>query len=151
MKIARYVGSPVSYSPWQELENASARLNRLFGMGLDGRAPHHWAPPVDVEETEEELMLASELPGMGIEDIEIEVKDNVLTLRGEKKEEKEEKENNRYHIRERAFGSFKRTFAIPRSVKTDEISAQFQDGILHIRLPKAAEAKSRKISIETEG
>jgi HSP20 family protein len=88
---------------------------------------------------------------MSIEDVEIEIENNVLSLRGEKKETREEKDDRRYHLWERCYGSFERSFTLPRTVKTDEISAQFKDGILHIQMPKAPEAKSRKISIKSEG
>ncbi len=105
---------------------------------------------MNVEETEDELLLTAELPGMSIEDIEIEVENNILSLRGEKKEEAEESANRRYHVWERCYGSFERSFTLPRTVKADKISAQFKDGILHVQMPKAPEAKSRKIAIKAE-
>jgi HSP20 family protein len=108
-----------------------------------------WSPAVNVEETKEELRLTAELPGMGIDDIEIEVENNVLSLRGQKREE-EEKEDRRFHVWERSYGSFERTFTLPRTINTEKISAQFKDGILHVHMPKAPEAKSRKISIKSE-
>ena len=109
-----------------------------------------WPPAVNVEETKEELILSAELPGMNIDDVVIEVENNVLSLRGEKREAREEGDDRRYHLWERCYGSFERSFTLPRTVKTDEITAQFKDGILHVQMPKAAEAKSRKISIKSE-
>ena len=88
---------------------------------------------------------------MNIGDVEIEVENNVLSLRGEKKELKEEGDEKRYHLWERCYGSFERSFTLPRTVKTDEITAEFKDGILHVNMPKAPEAKSRRISIKAEG
>jgi HSP20 family protein len=129
----------------------SDRLNRLFsdpGQGQHSR-PSMWTPAVNVEETKEELKLTAELPGMDIDDIEIEVENNLLSLRGEKKEE-EEIENRKFHVWERTYGSFERTFTLPRTVKAEEISAHFRDGILHVQMPKAPEAKSRKIAIRGE-
>jgi HSP20 family protein len=108
-----------------------------------------WTPAVNVEETKEELKLTAELPGMDIDDIEIEVENNLLSLRGEKREE-EELENRKFHVWERTYGSFERSFTLPRTVKSEEISAHFRDGILHVHMPKAPEAKSRKIAIKGE-
>ena len=153
MAITRYTRRSPFLSPWQELEDVSERLNRLFVSPGQGEAASRsvWTPSVNVEETKEELLLSAELPGMSIDDVEIEIENNVLSLRGEKKETREEKDDRRYHLWERCYGSFERSFTRPRTVKTDEISAQFKDGILHIQMPKAPEAKSRKISIKSEG
>ena len=150
MAIARYTRRSPFLSPWQDLEDVSGRLNRLFAMPVQGRASAEsgWTPAVNVEETKEELLLSAELPGMNIENVEIEVENNVLTLRGEKKEVKEEGDDRRYHLWERSYGSFQRGFTLPRTVNTDQISARFEDGILTIQMPKAPEAKSRKIDIE---
>jgi len=130
----------------------TSRLNQMFGDAGRGEASRRafWTPAVNVEETNEELRLTAELPGMSHDDIEIEVENNVLSLRGEKREE-DESENRRYHVWERSYGSFERSFTLPRTVKAEEISAEFKDGILHVRMPKAPEAKSRKISIKAEG
>ena len=151
MAITRYTRRSPIFSPWAELEDMSSRLNRLFEPG-SGEAARRvaWSPAVNVEETEDELKLTAELPGMNIDDIEIEVENNILSLRGEKREE-EEKEGRRYHVWERCYGSFERSFTLPRTVKADDISAQFRDGILHVQMPKAPEAKTRKISIKAEG
>lgn len=143
--------SPV-VSPWTELEDMSARLNRLFGEPGSGEASHRvlWSPAVNVEETKEELRLTAELPGMAIDDIEIEVENNILSVRGEKAQE-EETTDRKFHVWERSFGSFERSFTLPRTVKADGISAHFKDGILNVHMPKAPEAKGRKISIKAEG
>lgn len=151
MAMTRYTRRSPVFSPWTELEDMTNRLNRLFSEPTAGEATRRvvWSPAVNVEETKEELRLTAELPGMSIDDIEIEVENNVLSLRGEKREE-EEKEDRKYHVWERCYGSFERSFTLPRTVKPDQISAQFKDGILHIQMPKAPEAKSRKISIKAE-
>jgi len=151
MAITRYTRRSPVFSPWTELEEMSSRLNRMFGEAGSGEAARRafWTPAVNVEETKEELRLTAELPGMSQDDIEIEVENNVLSLRGEKREE-DQQEDRRYHVWERSYGSFERSFTLPRTVKADQISAQFKDGILHIQMPKAPEAKSRKISIKAE-
>jgi len=151
MAITRFTRRSPVYSPWQELEDMSQRLNWLFTDRSSGEAVRRgvWSPSVNVEETNEELRLTAELPGMNIDDIEIEVENNILSLRGEKREE-EEKEDRKYHVWERCYGSFERSFTLPRTVKADGISAHFKDGILHVSMPKAPEAKSRKISIKAE-
>ncbi len=109
-----------------------------------------WSPSVNVEESDESLLLTAELPGLTIDDVEIEVENNVLSIRGEKKEEREEKEDRRYHLWERCYGAFERQFTLPRTVKTEEISASFRDGILYVQLPRAPEAKAKKIAIKAE-
>lgn len=132
----------------------SSRLNRLFSEPGSGEAARRamWSPSVNVEESKEELLLTAELPGMNIDDVEIEVENNVLSLRGEKREEREEEDKERrYHLWERCYGTFERSFTLPRTVKTDGISAQFKDGILHVQMPKAPEAKAKKIAIKSEG
>ena len=153
MTITRYSRRSPFLSPWQELEQVSDRLNRLFLQPTSGEAVSRatWSPSVNVEETKVEILLTAELPGMNIDDVEIEVENNVLSLRGEKKEEREEKDDRRYHVWERSYGSFERQFTLPRTVKTEEIGAQFKDGILHVQMPKAPEAKAKKIAIKAEG
>jgi HSP20 family protein len=152
MTITRYTRRSPFLSPWRELEDVSDRLNSLFGSPAQGEASRRsvWTPAVNVEESKEALLLSAELPGMNIDDIDIEIENNVLSLRGEKQELREENDERRYHLWERSYGSFERSFTLPRTVKTDEISADFKDGILYVRMPKAAEAKSRKIAIKAE-
>ena len=153
MAITRYSRRSPFLSPWQELEDMSNRLNRLFIEPASGEASARsaWIPPVNVEESQEEILLTAELPGMSIDDVEMEVENNVLTLRGEKKTEREENNERNYHVWERCYGSFQRQFTLPRTVKADEIGAHFKDGILHVQMPKAPEAKAKKIQIKAEG
>ena len=142
-------------SPWHELESLNDRMRRwiddpTFGTSLF-RAPlfseTDWLPPVELVEEDDEFVLTAELPGMSKEDVEVSIDDNVLTLKGEKKTEREE-ERDRMHIREREYGRFERSFTLPRNVSTDEARADFHDGIVEIHLPKGEEAKSRKIEIK---
>ena len=106
-------------------------------------------PAVNVEETKGELILSAELPGLEREHISIELENNVLSISGEKSEERTEgDEERRYHLWERKYGTFQRSFTLPRTVKPEEIRAAFDNGILRIHLPKQEEAKGRTISIE---
>mgnify|MGYP003574844855 CR=1 FL=1 len=153
MAITRYSRRSPFLSPWQELEAVSNRLNRLFVEPASGEARDRsaWSPSVNVEETQEEILLTAELPGMSIDDVEIEVENNVLSLRGEKKAEIEEKDDRRFHVWERCTGSFQRQFTLPRTVQVDKINANFKDGILYVQMPKAPQAKPKKIAIKAEG
>ena len=149
MPITRY-----SYrSPWQELDSLTSRLNQVFGSDMPTPANGgSWLPAVNVEESGDELVLTAEVPGMTAEDIDIELENNILTIRGEKSFERTEGEDDkRYHVWERRYGSFQRSFALPRTVRAEDIKAEYKDGILTIRMPKAAEAKSRKIQIGADG
>lgn len=133
------------------------RMDRMFNEMLqnvwgvaptsEGVAPRAWAPPVDIRETEEALVLAAELPGLTKEDVEITLENNILTLAGERKLEKDAK-GETWHRVERAYGSFSRSFTLPASVRTDRVEAVFADGILTVTLPKMEESKPRRISIK---
>lgn len=145
MAITRY--SP-SRNPWRELDQLSNRLSRVFSDEFPvPAADGDWLPAVNVEETQEELVLTAELPGLKREDIEIELENNVLTIRGERQEERTEGEERRYHLWERRYGSFQRSFTLPRTVDGKQISAAYDDGLLRVRMPKAPEARGRRIEI----
>jgi HSP20 family protein len=122
---------------------------RRIGREEEALAPGVWAPVVDIYETDEKMVIKAELPGLKKEDIDIEVRDNTLTLKGERKFEKEIKQEN-YHRVERAYGSFQRSFTLPSTVKQEAIEATFKDGILEISLPKAEEAKPKQVKIQAK-
>jgi HSP20 family protein len=107
------------------------------------------SPTVDVSETKDDLVIKAEMPGMNKEDVKISIHDNILTLKGEKKQEKEEKDAN-YHRIERSYGSFCRSFNLPTSVKADKVKATYKDGVLNVTLPKTEEAKPKEIPILVE-
>ena len=136
-------------NPWRDLDTLTNRLSQAFNE--DFPVPSNggtWAPAVNVEEKADELVLTAELPGMSQQDIELEVENNILSLRGEKVEERREgDESRRYHLWERRYGSFQRSFTLPRTVDAESIQAEFENGVLTVRMPKAAEAKSRRIQI----
>ena len=137
-----------------EFDNRLARLMRepISFFSPDFLAPTFslWTPPVEISETEMEFTLKLEVPGMMKKDINIEYEKGILTVSGEKFEEKKENDNRRYHLIERSFGSFERSFSFPEFVEGEKISAEFKDGILMIHLPKTEESrkpKGRKIEI----
>jgi len=105
-----------------------------------------WAPPVDIYENGDNLVLKAELPGFNPDDVEIRVEDNTLYLKGERKFEKEVKEQS-YHRVERSYGAFTRTFSLPNSVDADKVAANFKDGVLTLTMPKKEEAKPKTIKI----
>jgi HSP20 family protein len=106
-----------------------------------------WFPPVDLVENENEFRIVAELPGLGREDVKISLSDNVLTLRGEKKMDTEDREQNWHHV-ERTYGTFERTFHLTNAVDPASVKASFENGILRILLPKAEESRPREIRIE---
>jgi HSP20 family protein len=107
-----------------------------------------WCPAVDVSESEKEILVSADLPGVAAEDVEITVKENVLTLTGERKVEKDDK-GDAYHRVERAYGSFSRSFVLPSTVDESKVGADFKDGVLRVHLPKREEAQPRKIAIKS--
>lgn len=135
---------------FSELTRMQEEMNRFFddffGEQRRGLAEGAWLPAVDVSETSDQFVVRAELPGMSQDDIDINVQENVLTLKGEKKQEqKEEKEN--FHRLERMYGSFSRSFTLPSGVKPEDIQATFKDGVLEVTMPKSEEAKPKKIAI----
>ena len=138
---------------FDELEN---RMRTFFDNPLTpfeenfAAPPIGWVPPMDIIDTEKELTLIAELPGLEKKDIEISIEEGILTLRGEKLEERKENgADKKYYLFERSFGSFNRTFTLPRFIDANRIAAEFDKGVLKIHLPKTAEAetKGRKIDI----
>ena len=105
------------------------------------------APETDVVETEREIRVQVEMPGLKRDNIEVDVENNVLTIRGEKREERTEGQEGRYHLAERRWGTFARSFVLPRDVDADNIQASFEDGVLSVRIPKSEKARRRKIDI----
>jgi HSP20 family protein len=148
MAIVRYPTRTLTYSPWRELDEVTNRLASMFDdTGVRRPNGTMWAPQVNVAETADEVVLTAELPGMSREQVTIELEQNVLTIAGEKVEERTEGEEQRYHLWERTYGSFHRSFSLPRPVNGEDATARFENGVLEIRLPKAPEAKGRKIEI----
>lgn len=140
------------WNPFSEMMALHNQLDRLLGESLERGARGDfdfgtWSPPVDLREESDRLVLEMELPGLKKEDIEINLENNVLTIKGERKFEKEEKKDN-YHKIERSYGKFSRSFSLPAAIKADEIDASLNNGVLTLSLPYAEEAKPKKISIK---
>jgi HSP20 family protein len=143
----------VRWEPTRELDSLQSEMNRLFegffgttGRAGDGVRSRRWIPAMDLVETDDHLVLRADLPGMNEDDIDIEVKDNVLTVSGERKAEQEEKEEGYYRV-ERAFGSFSRSLTLPQGVSADQVSANFDNGVLEVRIPKPEERKPQRVQI----
>ncbi len=145
--------SLVRWNPSRELNRMHDDLNRLISSFFSGDAPETsfargaWEPAVDISETPESYLVTAELPGMSKDDVNISYEDGILTIRGEKKQEKEEKRKN-YHRVERSFGAFERSFRVPSRVMVEKIEAKFKDGVLSLMLPKAEEARPKEIPIK---
>lgn len=140
----------VRWDPARELDSLQGDMNRLFDRFFDGRGTNggsrRWVPAMDLVETDADLVLRADLPGMSKEDVEIEVKDNVLTVSGERRSESEEKGEG-FHRVERSFGRFSRALTLPRGVDADRVNAEFTDGVLEVRIPKPEETKPTRIEI----
>jgi HSP20 family protein len=144
----------IRWDPVKELEDMSERLNRMFARPLSRRdngketlTVADWVPTVDIEEGEQDYHITAELPGLSKEDVKITLQEGVLTLQGQRKQEKEEK-GKRFHRVERSYGAFVRSFALPDAVDETKVSAEFKDGELHIRLPKSEKAKPKAIEVK---
>ena len=139
--------------PFRDIAVLQDRMNRVFGDFLE-RGPSReegletgtWVPSVDIYETKDAIRVRAELPGLDKEAVHVEVKDGVLTLRGERKFEREVKEEN-YHRLERAYGTFHRSFTLPSSVDAEKVTARMKDGVLEVDLPKKEQAKPKQITI----
>jgi HSP20 family protein len=139
------------FEPFREFASLQDRINRVFresysGNQDDSLTNSSFAPAVDVYEDEHKVSLKIEVPGIEEKDLDIRVENQTLTVHGERKIEKEEKEEN-YRRVERQYGSFTRTFTLPQTVDTENVSANYDKGVLKITLPKKAEAKPKQIKV----
>jgi len=145
----------VRWEPFRNLVSVQDRMNRIFDEAFRGipsggeeewALGGAWAPAVDIYEHEGNLVLQAELPGVEAKHVDVQVENNVLTLRGERKFDSEVK-REQYHRVERAYGTFSRSFTLPSVVDTGKIKAQFKDGVLRVTLPQREEAKPKQIQI----
>jgi HSP20 family protein len=141
------------WEPIKDLLTLQDRMNRLFDDSVRGLRPGEealgtaiWSPAVDIYETDNEVVLKAEVPEISQKDIDIQVENNTLVLRGERKFEKEAKREN-FHRIERAYGSFVRSFTLPNSIDQEKIRADYKDGILKIVMPKREETKPKQIKV----
>jgi HSP20 family protein len=143
-----------TWRPLRDLDRMRSEMDRLWEAFFQGRPRRRtdegeWLPSVDVSETKNDLVVKAELPGMDPKDIDISLSDGHLIIRGEKKQEREEKEED-YHFIERSYGSFTRSVQLPKQVNRDKINASYKNGILKVVLPKSEEAKTKEIKIRVE-
>jgi HSP20 family protein len=142
-------------APFKDFERMRREMDRLWDSFFEGglrkrtEGGGEWLPSLDVAETKNEIVVKAEVAGMDPKDIDISLSDGVLTIKGEKKQEKEEKEAD-YHLTERSYGSFTRLVQLPKEVQSDKISASYKNGILKITLPKSEEAKKKEIKIKVD-
>ncbi len=144
----------VPWRPFREFERMRREMDRLWDSFFERRPARveevsEWFPSLDVSETKNEYVVKAELPGIDPKDIDISLTSDLLTIKGEKKQEREEKEEN-YHLIERSYGSFTRSIQLPGQVQSDKINATYKNGVLKVTLPKTEEAKKKEIKIKVE-
>ena len=143
------------WDPYKELEEMQHRLSTLYGRAPvrkdsgkeEALTVAEWVPLVDITEDDKEYLIKAEVPEVKKEDVKVSVQDDVLTIAGERKFEKEEKDK-KYHRVERAYGSFHRSFTLPDDADAQKVVAEFKDGLLKVRLPKTEQAKSKSIEVK---
>jgi HSP20 family protein len=148
----------IRWEPVRELQTMQNEMNRLFNTFFDQPGPgnggqtalRRWLPAMDVLETDDHFVLRADLPGLSEKDVNIELEDNVLTVSGERKAEHEQRNEGYYRV-ERASGSFSRSLTLPEGVEADGIQANFDSGVLEVRIPKPAQHKPRKVQISLGG
>jgi HSP20 family protein len=143
------------WDPFKEMDEAHNRLARFFGLA-PARVPNgskesmttaEWAPSVDISEDEKEWLVKTDLPEVKKEDVKITVENGVLTITGERKFEKEEKDK-KYHRIERAYGNFVRSFTLPDAADGSKVNAEFKDGVLKVHLPKSEKARPKAVEVK---
>jgi HSP20 family protein len=151
------MSSITRWDPFRELTQLQERMDRLFrdNVGYSGGREEaleqgSFIPPVDVYEDEHNITLKLEVPGIDQKDLDIRIENNTLTVRGERKLEKEEKQEN-FHRVERRYGSFVRTFQLPNTIDAEKVNANYENGVLKITLAKKAEAKPKQIQVNVTG
>ena len=140
---------------WRPLQELKREMDRIWD-GFFGRMRFperweglEWSPAIDVSETDDAVVVRADIPGLDPEDLEVRLSGRTLTIKGEKKQEKEEKKENFYRV-ERVYGSFVRTVDLPAEVEADRAEATYKNGVLKITLPKKAEARGKKVKIRVE-
>ncbi|HEY0006907.1 MAG TPA: Hsp20/alpha crystallin family protein [Pyrinomonadaceae bacterium] len=147
--------SIVRYDPFRDLRSLQDEVNRLFSTNLsrafgdEGLTSGGWMPSVDIFENKDQIVLEAELPGMNREDFDLTIENNVITLRGERRFEKKDDSDN-YHRVERSYGAFTRSFTLPQTVSAENATAEYNNGVLRVSLPKREEVKARRIEVKGE-
>lgn len=147
--------APKEKNPFKDLVFLQERMTRIFDeallqyRGSTGLASGAWFPPVDIYETGDTIVLKAEIPGVDRKDVSLEVRENIITLKGERRFAKNLGEEN-YHRMERFYGTFSRVFSLPNVVDKGGVTANFKDGVLEITVPKVAEESSSSVKITVE-
>jgi len=144
----------VKWDPWREIEDMFDRYTRAMGMRRTGgggeiAAVADWSPQVDIAEGPDEFTIKAEIPEVNKDDVKITIDNGVVTIQGERKQEKEEKDK-KFHRIERFYGSFSRSFSLPDNVNASASKATFKDGVLTLQIPKTAETKPKGIEVKVE-
>ena len=149
-------GPLARWSPLREMERMQREMNRLFNGGMapltrggEAMTIAEWIPTVDIIEDDKEFVVKAELPEVKKDDVKVTVEDDVLTIRGERKAEKEEK-GKKFHRIERSYGSFERSFTLPEATDANKVSSEFKNGMLTMHLPKNPNAKPKAIEIKVQ-
>ena len=142
------------WRPFRELTTIRDEMDKIwsrFAREWPSLEPFRgeWAPSLDVSESKDEIIVKAELPGMDVKDIDISLSGGILIIKGEKKQEKEQKDEN-YHVIERSYGAFSRSIRLPQEVESEKIAAKYKDGVLRVTLPKSEKAKAKEIKIKAE-
>jgi len=152
--LTRWEPFKTRMNPFRELEEMEKRLSTIFGrqsLRPDGEKEAmtvaEWSPLVDIAEDEKEYLIKAEVPDIKKEEVKLTVLDNVLTISGERKTEKEEK-GKRYHRVERTYGNFMRSFTLPEDADGSKVAAEYKDGMLNVHLPKSEKAKPKSIEVK---
>jgi HSP20 family protein len=145
-------GTVKKWDPFEEMRSMQREMDKLFDrfLGVELPIEHKgvWVPSVECYTKDGKIVFRAELPGIDAKDLDVSITDRELVIKGERKHEKDAKEEN-YAYREISYGAFERHFALPEGVKTDELKAKFKDGILEVTVPAPTSSKARKIEIET--
>jgi HSP20 family protein len=148
------VSAITRWDPFHNLSTLQDQVNRLFETSFPRRSDQSalttWAPAVDIYETENELVLKADIPDVNEKDLDVQVENNMLTIRGERKFEQKVKEDNYLRV-ERTYGAFSRSFSLPNTVNTEAIKADYKNGVLTVELPKRAESKPKLVKVNVTG
>ena len=147
----------IRWDPFKDMDELQSRLTKLFGLtpartgngGQELMTVSQWTPSVDIIEDEKEWLVKAELPEVKKEDVKVTVEDGVLTITGERKLEKEEKDK-KYHRIERSYGNFLRSFTLPDGADGTKVNAEFKDGVLKVHLPKSEKAKPKAVEVKLQ-
>ena len=152
--LTRWEPTMTRWNPFKELEDMEKRFSSYFGRpgistesGKEAMTVAEWSPRVDITEDDKEYVIKADLPEVKKEDIKLTVQDNVMSISGERKYEKEEK-GKKYHRVERAYGSLMRSFTLPEDADGSKVNAEYKDGVLNVRLPKSEKAKPKSIEVK---